>query len=60
MPGDGALKYVDEHDNVVVQRIGGPMGKSAGDIPGVKFKIVKVQNVSLPELIKGKKEKPNR
>jgi small subunit ribosomal protein S12 len=60
MPGEGALKYVDEHDTVMVQRIGGPMGKSAGDIPGVKFKVVKTQEVSLPELIKGRKEKPHR
>ena len=60
MPGDGALKYVDEHDTVMVQRIGGPMGKSAGDIPGVKYKVVKVQGISLNQLVRGKKEKPNR
>ncbi len=60
MPGDGALKYVDEHDTVMVQKIGGPMGKSAGDIPGIKFKVVKSQGISLKELIKGKKEKPTK
>ena len=60
MPGEGALKYVDEHDNVMVQKIGGPMGKSAGDIPGVKYKVVKVQGISLHQLVKGKKEKPHK
>lgn len=57
MPGDGALKHVDEHDNVLIQRIGGPMRGSKGDMPGVKFKIVSVQNISLKELVKGRKEK---
>jgi small subunit ribosomal protein S12 len=31
-PGDGATKLVDEHDKVMVECIGGAMGKSKGDI----------------------------
>ncbi|PIN99815.1 30S ribosomal protein S12 [archaeon CG10_big_fil_rev_8_21_14_0_10_43_11] len=57
MPGVGALKHIDEHDNVIIQRVGGPQKRSAGDMPGVKFKVIKVNNISLPEIIKGKKEK---
>ena len=40
--------------------IGGRMGRSYGDIPGVRFKVIQVNNVSLDELVKGKKEKPMR
>jgi len=59
-PGDGAINFIDEHDEVVVEKIGGRMGRSMGDIPGVRYKVIKVNNVSLNELVKGKKEKPLR
>ena len=36
----------------------GRKGHSVGDIPGVRFKIVKVANVSLNALFRGKKERP--
>jgi len=59
-PGDGAISFIDEHDEVTVDRIGGRMGRSMGDIPGVRFKVIAVNNVSLLELVKGRKEKPVR
>ena len=59
-PGDGAINFIDEHDEVVVEGIGGRMGRSKGDIPGVRYKVIKVNNVSLKELVKGRKEKPGR
>ena len=33
LPGDGALLYVDEHDEVIVERIGGSQGRSMGTYP---------------------------
>lgn len=60
VPGEGAIKFIDEHNNVVIERLGGPMGGSKGDIPGVKFKVTKVNNVSLKEIVSGKKQKPER
>ncbi len=59
-PGDGAINFIDEHDEVVVEKIGGRMGRSMGDIPGVRYKVVKVNNASLKELVRGRKEKPLR
>ncbi|MEE9600968.1 MAG: 30S ribosomal protein S12 [Thermoplasmata archaeon] len=59
-PGDGAINYIDEHDEVLVEGIGGRMGRSFGDIPGVRFKVIQVNNVSLLELVRGRKEKPVR
>src|SRR4030042_3559582 len=35
LPGDGATKFVDEHDEVMIECIGGAKGRSKGDIPGV-------------------------
>lgn len=60
LPGDGALNFVDEHDEVLVQGISGSMGRSMGDIPGVRWTVFKVNDVSLNELVYGRKEKPQR
>lgn len=60
MPGDGAFNFIDEHDEVILEGIGGSKGKSMGDIPGVRFRIVKVNDVALASLVSGKVEKPIR
>lgn len=59
-PGDGAIGFIDEHDEVVIEGIGGAKGGAYGDIPGVRYKVTKVNGVSLKELVKGRKEKPTR
>jgi len=59
-PGDGAINFIDEHDEVIIEGIGGRLGRSKGDIPGVRYKVVKVNGISLKELVKGRKEKPVR
>ena len=56
LPKDGALNFVDEHDEVALEGMGGAMG----DIPGVRWQVFKVNDVSLNELVRGKKEKPRR
>ncbi len=60
LPWDGALNYVDEHDEVFVEGIGGPTGGAMGDIPGIRWRVYKVNDVSLKELVYGRKEKPRR
>ncbi len=60
LPGDGALNFVDEHDEVMLQGIGGSMKGAMGDIPGVRWQVFKVNGVSLNELVYGRKEKPRR
>jgi small subunit ribosomal protein S12 len=59
-PGDGAINYIDEHDEVIVEGIGGRKGRSKGDIPGVRYKVVAVNSISLRELVRGRKEKTVR
>jgi small subunit ribosomal protein S12 len=58
--GDGAINFIDEHNEVLVEGIGGRMGRSYGDLPGVRYKVIKVNDVSLSELVRGRKEKPIR
>ncbi|MGC9444107.1 MAG: 30S ribosomal protein S12 [Candidatus Methanospirareceae archaeon] len=56
-PGDGAIKFIDEHDEVLIEGIGGRKGRSYGDLSGVRFKVVAVNDISLLELVHGRKEK---
>jgi len=58
--GDGAVNFIDEHNEVLVEGIGGRMGRSYGDLPGVRYKVIKVNDVALSELVRGRKEKPIR
>lgn len=60
LPGDGATKLVDEHDEVVIECIGGNMGRSKGDIPGVRWQVLKVNDQSLSALLGGKLEKARK
>ncbi|CAJ0949077.1 unnamed protein product [Ranitomeya imitator] len=57
VPNDGCLNFIEENDEVLVAGFG-RAGHAVGDIPGVRFKVVKVANVSLLALYKGKKERP--
>ncbi len=60
MPGDGAQKLIDEHDEVIIECIGGRMGRSKGDIPGVRWQVLKVNDQSLNALLGGKIEKARK
>ncbi len=60
LPGDGALNYVDEHDEVMIEGISGPRSRSMGDIPGVRYKVSAVNGVPLKLLVLGKARKPMR
>ena len=60
IPGDGATKFVDEHDEVMIESIGGSKGRSKGDIPGVRWCVIKVNDQSLQALLKGKLEKARK
>ena len=51
LPGNNASKFVNEHDEVMVEGIGGIKGKSKGDIPGIRWKVIQVNGRSLNALI---------
>jgi len=60
IPGNLAQKFIDEHDEVLIERIGGKQGKSKGDIPGVRFQVIQVNDQPLHRLWCGKIEKGRR
>ncbi|MFT4303913.1 MAG: 30S ribosomal protein S12 [Candidatus Woesearchaeota archaeon] len=60
LPGDGATKLCDEHDEVVIECIGGKMGRAKGDMPGVRWQVIKVNDQSLNALRRGKIEKARK
>ncbi len=60
MPGDGAQKLINEHDEVIIEQIGGKMGRSKGDLPCIRWQVTKVNDQSLDALLRGKLEKARR
>jgi small subunit ribosomal protein S12 len=60
IPGNLAQRFIDEHDEVIIERIGGRMGRSKGDIPCVRYQVIKVNDQPLHLLVKGKIEKARR
>jgi small subunit ribosomal protein S23e len=57
VPNDGCLNFIDENDEVLISGFG-RSGHAKGDIPGVRFKVVKTAGVSLLALYREIKEKP--
>ncbi len=60
IPGNLAQKFVDEHDEVIIERIGGKQGGTKGDLSGVRFQVIKVNDQPLRRLWKGLIEKGRR
>jgi small subunit ribosomal protein S12 len=59
-PLEGSIKLIDEHDEVLVECIGGTKGRAKGDIPGIRWQVIKVNDQCLKSLVKGKVEKGRR
>jgi small subunit ribosomal protein S12 len=60
IPGNLGQKFIDEHDEVIIERIGGKQGRSKGDIRGIRFQVIKVNDQPLHRLVQGKIEKGRR
>lgn len=60
MPGDGAQKFIAEHDEVLIECIGGKQGRAKGDMPCIRWQVIKVNDQSLQALCSGKIEKGRR
>ncbi|MCD4740738.1 30S ribosomal protein S12 [archaeon] len=59
-PHDGAITHIDEHDEVMVEKLRSSKRGTLGDLPAVRWKVIKVSGIPLEEIRKGKKEKPRR
>ena len=60
VPGVGAIDKVSEHDEVIIEKVGGGQGGSKGSMVGIKYRVIAVNGVALSEILKGKKQKPAR
>jgi len=60
VPGDGAIEKINEHDEVLIESIGGAQGGPKGSMWGIKYKVTAVNGVALSEILSGKKQKPAR
>jgi small subunit ribosomal protein S12 len=60
VPFDGAINFIEEHDEVLIQGLGGSQRGQMGCIPGLKYRVIAVNGADLYQVTKGKKEKPKR
>jgi len=60
VPGTGAIDHINEHDEVIIEGVGGSQRGPIGSQWGLKFKVVTVNGVALSEILSGKKQKPAR
>lgn len=60
VPGEGAIDQINEHDEVILESIGGAQGGPKGSMQGVKYKVTRVNGVALSQILSGKKQKPTR
>ena len=60
VPGEGAIEHINEHDEVLIESIGGAQGGPKGSMVGIKYKVSTVNGVALSEILSGKKQKPTR
>ncbi|XP_036616526.1 40S ribosomal protein S23-like [Trichosurus vulpecula] len=56
VPNDSCLNFIEENDEFLIAGFGQKV-HAVGNIPGVRFKVVKFADVSLLALCKGKKER---
>ncbi len=57
VPKSGGIGFINEHDEVLVEGIGGSQGGPIGSQHGMRWKVMKVNNIPLRELLKGKVKK---
>ncbi len=60
VPGEGAIDHISEHDEVLIESIGGAQGGPKGSMPQIKYKVISVNGVDLRQILSGKKQKPTR
>ena len=53
LPGDGASKLVDEHDEVVIECIGGKIDRAKGNLPGIRWQVLKINDQAISSLLSG-------
>ncbi|MBU5557907.1 MAG: 30S ribosomal protein S12 [Candidatus Aenigmatarchaeota archaeon] len=57
VPRTGAIDLINEHDEVLVEGLGGSQGGAIGSMWGVRWKVIKVNNQPLEMLRRGKLKK---
>ncbi len=60
VPYDGSINFIDEHDEVTIQGLGGSQRGQMGCIPGLKYRVIGINGTDLYQIVKGKKDKPKR
>ncbi|MEM7826721.1 MAG: 30S ribosomal protein S12 [Candidatus Aenigmatarchaeota archaeon] len=58
VPRTGAINHISEHDQVLLEGLGGSQGGAVGSMWGVKWRVIEVNGIPLELLRTGKKQRP--
>ncbi|MCD6092807.1 MAG: 30S ribosomal protein S12 [Candidatus Aenigmarchaeota archaeon] len=58
VPRTGAIKCIGEHDQVLLEGMGGSQHGAVGSMWGIKWRVIAVNNIPLELIRTGKKQKP--
>ncbi|MDD5416472.1 MAG: 30S ribosomal protein S12 [Candidatus Aenigmarchaeota archaeon] len=59
-PRSGAINVINEHDEVIIEGLGGSQRGPIGSMPGIKYRVSKVNGIPLEALRTGKAKKGAR
>ena len=54
VPKSGSIGFINEHDEVIVEGVGGSQGGPVGSQHGLRWKVIKVNKIPLRTLLKNK------
>lgn len=60
VPRTGAINHITEHDQVTLEGLGGSQGGSVGSMSGLKWRVCKVNDISLEMIRTGRKQKATK
>jgi len=60
VPKSGSINFINEHDEVLLEGLGGSQGGAVGSMHGVKHRVFAVNGVYIELLRTGKRQKPTR
>ncbi|MFH0928747.1 MAG: 30S ribosomal protein S12 [Candidatus Aenigmatarchaeota archaeon] len=60
VPKSGGIGFINEHDEVIVEGVGGSQGGPVGSQHGLRWRVISVNKVALSQLLKGKVKKDGK
>ena len=55
VPFDGTINFIEEHDEVTIQGMGGSQRGQMGSIPGLKYRVIAVNGTDIYQIVRARR-----